>query len=132
MAKFVSQDSIWDGITRNKKEYTSTDTDTTGSENTDTDTDTDKSTDTQESTHTDTHTQKPKKKKSTDTRTHTPKYTPAHVPTIGKGERKTERLQLLVRPSTKARLAEYAREHGTSSNEVVQRLLDDLLNDAGY
>ena len=68
----------------------------------------------------------------TPTRTDTPKYAPAHLPTVGKGERKTERLQLLVRPSTKSRLAEYARDHGTSSNEVVQRLLDDLLDDAGY
>lgn len=71
-----------------------------------------------------------RKKQSTSTPTPTPKYTPAHVPTLGKGERKTERLQLLVRPSTKSRLAEYARDHDTSSNEVVQRLLDDLL--AGY
>ena len=69
---------------------------------------------------------------STPTRTDTPKYAPAHLPTVGKGERKTERLQLLVRPSTKSRLAEYARDHGTSSNEVVQHLLDDLLDDAGY
>ena len=126
MAKFVSQDSIWDGITRNKKESTSTDTstDTGDLEYTDTSTDTHKSTPT--------NNPKRKKSKSTDTRTHTPKYTPAHVPTIGKGERKTERLQLLVRPSTKELLAEYAREHGTSSNEVVQRLLDDLLKRAGY
>lgn len=81
-----------------------------------------------------TPTEKPKKNKSTrtPTHTHTREYAPAHLPTIGKGERKTERLQLLVRPSTKSRLAEYARDHGTSSNEVVQRLLDDLLDDAGY
>lgn len=69
---------------------------------------------------------------STPTHTDTPKYAPAHLPTMGKGERKTERLQLLVRPSTKSRLAEYARDHGTSSNEVVQRLLDDLLDESGY
>lgn len=60
------------------------------------------------------------------------KYAPAHMPTFGDGERKTERLQLVVKPSTKSRLAEYARDHGTSSNEVVQRLLDNLLDDAGY
>ena len=78
----------------------------------------------------------PKKNKSTRTRTHTEtptlRYAPAHLPTMGAGERKTERLQLVVRPSTKARLSNYARDHGTSSNEVVQRLLDDLLDDAGY
>lgn len=68
----------------------------------------------------------------TPTRTDTPKYAPAHLPTVGKGERKTERLQLLVKPSTKSRLAEYAKDHGTSSNEVVQRLLDELLDHEGY
>lgn len=68
----------------------------------------------------------------TPTSTDTPKYTPAHVPTLGKGERKTERLQLLVKPSSKTRLAVYAKDHGTSSNEVVQRLIDDLLDNSGY
>lgn len=62
----------------------------------------------------------------------TPTYTPAHVPNKKAKERKTERLQLVVRPSTKARLAQYAEDHNTSSNEVVQQLLDKLLNDAGY
>lgn len=56
-------------------------------------------------------------------------YTPAHVPTRGNKERKTERLQLIVRPSTKAKLAKYAEDHNTSSNEVVQSLLDNLLKD---
>ena len=87
---------------------------------------------TTESTDTGTPTETPTTPVKESTDTHTPKYTPAHVPTIGKGERKTERLQLLVRPSTKSRLADYARDHGTSSNEVVQRLLDKLLDDAGY
>lgn len=59
-------------------------------------------------------------------------YTPAHVPNKKAKERKTERLQLVVRPSTKARLAQYAEDHETSSNEVVQRLLDKLLDDTGY
>ena len=68
----------------------------------------------------------------TDTPTPTPTYAPAHFPTVNPEERKTARLQLSVKPSTKSRLAEYARAHGTSSNEVVQRLLDNLLDDAGY
>jgi hypothetical protein len=100
-------------------------------ENESTDTLTPTVTDTQEQTPTPT----PKKKKKstrTDTTTRTPKYAPAHLPTMGKGERKTERLQLVVRPSTKSRLADYARDHGTSSNEVVQRLLDELLDESGY
>lgn len=66
------------------------------------------------------------------TDTDTPTYTPAHTPNKKAKERKTERLQLLVRPSTKARLAKYAEDHNTSSNEVVQRLLDDLLDTSGY
>lgn len=68
----------------------------------------------------------------TDTHTPAPQYTPAHAPNRKAKERKTERLQLLVRPSTKERLAEYAADHNTSSNEVVQRLLDDLLDKTGY
>lgn len=69
---------------------------------------------------------------STDTDTPTPTYTPAHATNKKAKERKTERLQLLVRPSTKARLAQYAEDHNTSSNEVVQQLLDELLNKFGY
>ena len=110
MAKGVSKTNIWDDLEPEEKESTSTPTHT------------------QESTPA----QVKKVYEPTPTPTRTPKYTPAHVPTLGKGERKTERLQLLVRPSTKSRLADYARDHGTSSNEVVQRLLDDLLDDAGY
>lgn len=68
----------------------------------------------------------------TPTPTHTQEYTPAHTPNKKVKERKTERLQLVVRPSTKARLARYAEDHDTSSNEVVQRLLDNLLDNAGY
>ena len=66
------------------------------------------------------------------TGTLTPTYSPAHLPRSKNGERKTERLQLSVRPSTKARLAKYAEAHNTSSNEVVQTLLDDLLDRSGY
>lgn len=66
------------------------------------------------------------------TDTLTPTYSPAHLPRSKNGERKTERLQLTVRPSTKSRLAKYAEDHNTSSNEVVQILLDDLLDRSGY
>jgi hypothetical protein len=62
----------------------------------------------------------------------TPTYTPAHATNKKTKERKTERLQLLVRPSTKSRLAKYAEDHNTSSNEVVQQLLDELLDTSGY
>ena len=66
------------------------------------------------------------------TPTATPEYTRKHTTNRKVKERKTERLQLTVRPSTKARLTKYAEDHDTSSNEVVQRLLDDLLDKAGY
>ena len=68
----------------------------------------------------------------TPTDTDTLTFTPAHAPNKKAKERKSERLQLVVRPSTKARLAQYAEDHNTSSNEVIQRLLDKLLDDAGY
>ena len=118
MAKNVTKKTnLWDDLEPEENESTDTGTPTDAPE--------------QESTPTDTpNPKRNRRKKSTPTRTHTPKYAPAHMPTLGNGERKTERLQLLVKPSTKAKLAEYARDHGTSSNEVVQRLLDDLL--AGY
>lgn len=126
-------------ITAPEVEYTDTLTDTdtaipAASEFTVTPTDTQEQVSADTPTPTPTVTEEPEKKQSarTPTVTHTPKYAPAHLPTIGSGERKTERLQLVVRPSTKSRLAAYARDHGTSSNEVVQRLLDELLNDAGY
>lgn len=124
MAKGVSKTNIWDDLDPDENESTPTGTDTP------TVTDTQE----QEQTPTRTRTKKTKRKKSTGTPTptDTPRYAPAHLPTVGDGERKTERLQLVVKPSTKSRLAEYARDHGTSSNEVVQRLLDDLLDDAGY
>lgn len=76
--------------------------------------------------------QTPPLPESTPTVTLTPTYTPAHAPDRKAKERKTERLQLVVRPSTKSRLAKYAEDHNTSSNEVVQRLLDDLLDNSGY
>ena len=115
MAKGIEKkSSLWDDLDPEENESTDTPTDAQD--------------------HTPTSTQKPKRKKSTGTRTPTvtPRYAPAHLPTVGDGERKTERLQLVVKPSTKSRLAEYAKDHGTSSNEVVQRLLDNLLDDAGY
>ena len=73
-----------------------------------------------------------KKSAQESTDTLTPTYTPAHATNKKAKERKTERLQLLVRPSTKSRLAKYAEDHNTSSNEVVQQLLDELLDTSGY
>lgn len=131
MGKNVSKKKInYGGMIDEAIVTTDTDTPTY----TDTYTRNDEYTDTPAHTLTDTPT-KPKKQKMRATPeipSQRPKYAPAHIPTFGEGERKTERLQLLVKPSTKSRLAEYARDHGTSSNEVVQRLVDALLDDEGY
>ena len=74
------------------------------------------------------------KAKSTDTDTYTDTHTyaPAHFPTTGSEERKTARLQLTIKPSTKSKLAKYAADHNTSVNEVTQRILEGFLNDSGY
>lgn len=61
---------------------------------------------------------------------HTPTSTPTHTPTPTPvlKERKTKRLQLLLKESTVTALGEYAERNGTSRNDIVQQLLDDFLN----
>ena len=101
--------SVEDRLSRNRRVSESVHTDAASKESTGTPTESDKS-----------------------TLTLTHEYTPAHSRAPKVKERKTERLQLVVRPSTKARLAQYAEDHDTSSNEVVQKLLDQLLDSSGY
>ena len=69
---------------------------------------------------------------STDTYTDTPTYTSAHARNPKRKERKNERLQLSVTPSTKERFAKYAADHDTSMNEVVLCLIEQLLDKNGY
>lgn len=75
---------------------------------------------------------KTKKKKYESTDTDTPTYTPAHARNPKRKERKNERLQLSVTPSTKERFAKYAADNDTSMNEIVQCLIDQFLDDSGY
>lgn len=42
-------------------------------------------------------------------------------------EAKTERLQLLVRPSVHEKLKRIAAEQGTSKNEIINKLIEDYL-----
>lgn len=56
----------------------------------------------------------------------TPEFTPTLTPTPKK-ELKTKRLQLVLKESTVTKLGQYAEKHDTSRNDVVQKLLDNLL-----
>lgn len=60
--------------------------------------------------------------------TPTQEYTPTPVAR----ERKTKRLQLVLRESTVDRLGSYAKDHDTSRNEIVQTLIDEFLGKEGY
>ena len=65
-----------------------------------------------------------------DTHTHTPTHTqeqkPVVIPTAK--ERKTRRVQLLLKESTVMALDDYAKAHDTSRNDIIQTLVDDFLN----
>ena len=63
---------------------------------------------------------------STPTHTHTSTPTPSPVPTAK--ERKTRRVQLLLKESTVIALDEYAKRHDTSRNDIIQKLADDFIN----
>ena len=43
-------------------------------------------------------------------------------------DKKTERMMLLVRPNTKARLKKYADENGTSMNDLANRVFEYFLS----
>ena len=59
--------------------------------------------------------------------THTHEYT--HTPTPVQKERKTKRVQLLMKPSTVDQLDAYAKIHDTSRNDIIQNLVEEFLND---
>lgn len=62
----------------------------------------------------------------------TPTPTQEYTPTPVARERKTKRLQLVLRESTVERLGAYAKEHDTSRNEIVQTLVDEFLRKEGW
>ena len=61
---------------------------------------------------------------STHTSTHTQKVD--LVPSTK--ERKTRRVQLLLKESTVAALDNYAKVHDTSRNDIIQNLVEEFLN----
>ena len=63
------------------------------------------------------------------TPTHTHAYTHTHeyVPTHTAKERKTRRVQLLMKESTVEALDSYAKAHDTSRNDIIQNLVDQFL-----
>ena len=57
----------------------------------------------------------------TDTHTHNVVYTPVTK------ERKTRRVQLLMKESTVDALDDYAKTHDTSRNDIIQNLVEDFI-----
>ena len=61
--------------------------------------------------------------KPTPTSTHT--HTDTHTPVLK--ERKTRRVQLLMKESTVDALDAYAKKHDTSRNDIIQNLVEDFI-----
>lgn len=61
--------------------------------------------------------------KPTHTPTHT--HTDTHTPVLK--ERKTRRVQLLMKESTVDMLDAYAKKHDTSRNDIIQNLVEDFI-----
>lgn len=61
--------------------------------------------------------------KPTSTPTHT--HTDTHTPVMK--ERKTRRVQLLMKESTVDALDAYAKKHDTSRNDIIQNLVEDFI-----
>lgn len=59
--------------------------------------------------------------------THTQEYTHTDTPTPVVKERKTRRVQLLMKESTVDQLDAYAKVHDTSRNDIIQKLVEDFL-----
>ena len=67
----------------------------------------------------------------THTDTHTDVSTPTPTPTPVVKERKTRRVQLLMKESSVQSLDDYAKLHDTSRNDIIQNLVEDFLNKNG-
>ena len=61
--------------------------------------------------------------KPTPTHTHTDTHT--HTPVVK--ERKTRRVQLLMKESTVDALDSYAKKHDTSRNDIIQNLVEEFI-----
>ncbi len=60
------------------------------------------------------------------TPTHTQEYTHTDTPVVK--ERKTRRVQLLMKESTVDQLDSYAKVHDTSRNDIIQKLVEEFLD----
>ncbi len=63
----------------------------------------------------------------THTDVHTDVSTPTPPPTPVVKERKTRRVQLLLKESTVQGLDDYAKLHDTSRNDIIQNLVEEFL-----
>ena len=79
----------------------------------------------QESTPTDTRT-------PTHTQEEKPSFLPPHSRPAKVKEPKSERLQLIIKPSTKVRLTRCAEDHETSVSQMMHQLIEDFLKKNGY
>lgn len=61
--------------------------------------------------------------------THTPTHTHIDAPVVK--ERKTRRVQLLMKESTVDALDAYAKTHDTSRNDIIQNLVEDFCEKKG-
>ena len=59
--------------------------------------------------------------------THTPTHTHTDTHTPVMKERKTRRVQLLMKESTVDTLDAYAKKHDTSRNDIIQNLVEDFI-----
>ena len=59
------------------------------------------------------------------THTHTDTHEHTHTPVVK--ERKTRRVQLLLKESTVDALDAYAKKHDTSRNDIIQNLVEDFI-----
>ena len=57
----------------------------------------------------------------------TPTHTDTHTHTPVMKERKTRRVQLLMKESTVDALDAYAKKHDTSRNDIIQNLVEDFI-----
>ena len=57
----------------------------------------------------------------------TPTYTHEYTHTHAVKERKTRRVQLLMKESTVNELDSYAKQHDTSRNDIIQNLVEEFL-----
>lgn len=67
----------------------------------------------------------------TDTPTQADVSTPTPPPAPAVPERKTRRVQLLLKESTVQALDDYAKQHYTSRNDIIQNLVEEFLSSKG-